>query len=198
MPQPVVLRGGRVTLSVPAEADIDRIAELCADPDIARWTTVPSPYRRENAVGFVTSVVPDGWASDRVCTWAIRVDGELVGMIGIHDVHQHQGEIGYWLAREARGRGVMAEAVALVVEYGFGPAPEGLALSRMVWRAMAGNAASAAVARRAGFRWEGVVPNGAEQRGERFDEWRATLLPTDPRQPAADWPDVTYVQAVAP
>ena len=44
MPQPVVLSGERVVLSAPTEADIDRIAELCADPAIARWTTVPSPY----------------------------------------------------------------------------------------------------------------------------------------------------------
>jgi len=197
MPYPIELAGSRVTLVTPAESDIDRIAELCADPAIARWTTVPSPYRREHAVGFVTAVVPDGWASDRVCTWGVRLDGELMGMVSLGDIHGHQGEIGYWLAPQARGRGVMSEAVALVLAYGFSPAPDGLALRRVVWRALAGNAASAAVARRAGFRWEGVVPNGAEQRGERRDEWRAVLLPDDPRTPAGDWPDLSYVQAAS-
>lgn len=197
MPYPVELSGGRVVLSVPTEADIDRIAELCADPEIARWTTVPSPYRRENAVGFVTSVVPDGWASDRVCTWGVRVDGVLVGMVSLGDIHGHQGEIGYWLAADARGGGVMSEAVALALDYGFRAAPDGLGLQRIVWRALAGNAASAAVARRAGFRWEGVVPLGAEQRGERFDEWRGSLLPGDAREPAGDWPDVSFVQAAS-
>ncbi|MEN0086151.1 MAG: GNAT family N-acetyltransferase [Leifsonia sp.] len=197
MPYPVVLSGERVTLDQPAESDVDRIAELCSDPEIARWTTVPSPYRREHAVGFVTSVVPDGWASDRVCTWSVRVDGELVGMVSLGDIHQHQGEIGYWLAPEARGHGVMSEATALVLAYGFAPGPDGLALRRILWRALTGNAASAAVARRAGFRWEGVVPGGAVQRGERFDEWRAVLLPDDPRAPAGYWPDVTFVQAEA-
>ena len=195
MPQPVVLTGERVTLVAPAQSDVDRIAELCADPAIARWTTVPSPYRREHALGFVTSVVPDGWASGRVCTWAVRTGDVLVGMISLGDIHQHRGEIGFWLAPEARGRGVMSEATQLVLDYGFAPAPEGLALREIVWRALAGNAASAAVARRAGFRWEGVVAEGAEQRGERFDEWRATLLPADPREPAGDWPDISYVQA---
>ncbi|WP_374007840.1 GNAT family N-acetyltransferase [Leifsonia sp. LS-T14] len=195
MPQPVVLAGERVTLSAPGLADIDRIAEVCADPAIARWTTVPSPYRREHAAGFVESVVPDGWASGRVCTWALRVNGPLVGMVSIGDIHERQGEIGYWLAPEARGTGVMSEAVALVIAYGFAAAPDGLALERIVWRALAGNAASAAVARRAGFRWEGVAPEGAEQRGERLDEWRATLHPGDRRAPSGDWPDVSYVQA---
>ncbi|MGO4536534.1 GNAT family N-acetyltransferase [Leifsonia sp. 2MCAF36] len=195
MPQPVVLTGERVTLSTPSLADIDRIAELCGDPAIARWTTVPSPYRREHAVGFVTSVVPDGWASGRVCTWAVRTGDVLVGMVSIADIHERQGEIGYWLASEARGRGVMSEAVDLVIRFGFGARPHGLALERMVWRALVGNAASAAVARRAGFRWEGSVSGGAEQRGERFDEWRASLLPDGPREPADDWPDDSYVQA---
>ncbi|SEB01659.1 GNAT family N-acetyltransferase [Leifsonia sp. 21MFCrub1.1] len=197
MPAPVVLTGARVTLSTPGHADVDRIAEVCADPAIARWTTVPSPYTRDNAVGFVTSVVPDGWASGRVCTWAVRAEGALVGMISIGDIHEHQGEIGYWMAPEARGHGIMSEAAALVIGYGFAPAPDGLALRRLVWRALAGNAASAAVARRAGFRWDGIVPGGAEQRGERFDEWRGTLLPADAGRAAGDWPDVSYVQAPA-
>ena len=46
-----------------------------------------------------------------------------------------------------------------------------------------------------GFRWDDVVPGGAEQRGAHLDEWRATLLPGDAREPAGDWPDVSYVQA---
>ena len=27
-------------------ADVDRVTEACQDPDIQRFTTVPSPYRR--------------------------------------------------------------------------------------------------------------------------------------------------------
>lgn len=195
MPEPVELVGERVTLSIPGEGDIDRIADVCRDPSIARWTTVPSPYRHENAVGFVSTVVPDGWASGRLCTWAIRTEGVLAGMISIGDIRQRQGEIGFWLAPEVRGRGVMSEATRLVVDYAFRPRPDGLALNRMVWRALVGNAASAAVARRAGFRWEGVVPQGAEQRGARFDEWRASLRPEDPREPASGWPELSTVQA---
>ncbi|WP_285113943.1 GNAT family N-acetyltransferase [Leifsonia sp. fls2-241-R2A-40a] len=195
MPAPVVLSGERVTLSIPTNDDVDRIAALCADPAVARWTTVPSPYRREHAAGFVTSLVPDGWASGRLCTWAIRMDDVLVGMISIGDIHDRQGEIGYWLAADARGRGVMSEAARLVIDYGFGAAPDGLALRRMVWRALVGNAASAAVARRAGFRWAGTEPLAAEQRGRRFDEWRGTLEREDARTPADGWPEASFVQA---
>ena len=49
--QPVVLRTERLTLSVPTEADVDAIFEACQDAEIRRYTTVPSPYERQHAVG---------------------------------------------------------------------------------------------------------------------------------------------------
>lgn len=49
--EPFVLRSPRVTLSIPTEADAERIADACSDPAIAESTTVPSPWTR----GFFTS-----------------------------------------------------------------------------------------------------------------------------------------------
>ena len=62
-PAPVELAGDVVVLSAPVEADIDRIAEFCRDPEVAAWTTVPTPYDRADAERFVTGIVPDGWGS---------------------------------------------------------------------------------------------------------------------------------------
>lgn len=195
--EPVVLTGSRVVLSVPGVADIDQVAELCTDPSIARWTTVPSPYSRDNAEAFVLDVVPAAWLSGSSCTWAIREesDGELIGMIGLDGIRDGEAELGFWLAPDARGRGLMSAAVALVVDHAFAPAPSGLDLDRLVWRAFVGNAASASVARRAGFRFEGTRRAGGSQRGVRLDDWQAALLRDDPREQAGDWPDATYVQA---
>lgn len=195
--EPTVLRGARVTLVSPTAADIDRIAEVCNDPQIAAWTTVPSPYERSHADGFVGILVTNGWASGRSRTWGIRIAAtdELCGMIGLDDIREGGAEIGFWLAPAARGLGYMSEAVELALDYAFAPAPEGAGLQRVEWHAFAGNAASAAVARRAGFRFEGVARLGATQRGERRDDWQAGLLRDDPRVPAGDWPDATYVQA---
>ena len=44
-------------LSAPDGADIDRIAEICQDPDIQEWTTVPRGYTRADAEDFVTGTV---------------------------------------------------------------------------------------------------------------------------------------------
>ncbi len=194
---PVELTGARVALSAPAEADVDRVAELCRDPAIAAWTTVPQPYARADAEHFVGEVVADGWATGRSCTWAIRSPGSrlLLGMVGLDRIADGAAEIGYWMAPGERGRGLMSEAVGLVLDFAFAAPPAGLGLRRVEWHAFAGNAASAAVARRAGFRFEGAARLGAVQRGERRDDWQAGLLATDPRRPAGDWPDATYVQA---
>ncbi|WP_348786769.1 GNAT family protein [Leifsonia sp. NPDC080035] len=197
----VELAGERVRLDAPGLADVDRIAVLCQDPEIAGWTTVPVPYGREDAHGFVTGMVADGWVSGRSCTWAIRADGPgvagetLVGMIGLHGIEERQAEIGFWLAPEARGRGVMSEAVSLVLDFGFAPAPGGLGLQRVEWFAFEGNAASAAVARRAGFHWEGRRRLGGVQRGVRRDDWQAGLLAEDPRIPVEGWPEETFRQS---
>ncbi|AGW40650.1 acetyltransferase [Leifsonia xyli subsp. cynodontis DSM 46306] len=191
---PVVLTGERVTLAAPTTDDIDRIVELCQDPEVSAWTTVPSPYRRSDGEGFVTGMVADGWASGRVCTWGIRAEGALHGVVGLHEIHDGAAEIGFWLGWEARGRGYMSEAVALVLDFAFAGAPSGLGLHRVVWHAIAGNAASAAVARRAGFRFEGTARLGVTQGGVRRDRWQAGMLADDPRAPAGDWPDATFVQ----
>ncbi|MFC4124561.1 GNAT family N-acetyltransferase [Nocardia rhizosphaerae] len=185
------LTDGTVWLTRPAAADIDRIVECCQDPDIARWTTIPSPYGRADAEYFLDGVVAPGWASE-VPVWAVRTaaDGPVDGMLGLHDRGPGVREIGFWLSPRCRGLGVMSRAVTLVCDFAF--APDGLAVARLTWRAMVGNQASAAVARRNGFRYEGLARLGGLQRGARVDEWHAARLATDPPGPADGWPAAVF------
>ncbi len=176
---PFELTDGVVLLRTPGPEDVDRITAICQDTDIQEWTTVPSPYRREDAEGFVGAYVRDGWAAGTSCTWAVRdaVDDALLGMVGIVLEGAGSAEIGYWLAPGGRGRGVMSRAVALVVDASFGR----IGLTRLSWRAFVGNGPSRRVAERAGFRVEGELRGGGVQRGVRRDEWVGTLLRDDPR-----------------
>ena len=53
---------------------------------------------------------------------AIEVKGEAAGGIGLHglkDVYRYNCEIGYWLSEQHWGRGIMSQAVGLMVEYAF-------------------------------------------------------------------------------
>ena len=183
--QPVTLRTARLELSLPTENDVDAIYAACQDELIQRFTTVPSPYERAHAEGFVDKVA-GWWDAETEATWALRHDGMLAGMMGLHRLGQGSGELGYWMTPAARGRGLVVEAAQRVIDWGF--SPDGLGLQRIEWRAVVDNPASHRVAQRLGFRYEGRVRsalvNGA---GVRADGLIAGLLADDERAPQV-WP----------
>jgi RimJ/RimL family protein N-acetyltransferase len=185
---PVTLRTARLTLRPPALDDVDAIAAACQDPGIQRYVPVPVPYGRDDAVSYVAGSCATGWATGERLTWAIHEGDAVIGTVGLGDVADGAAELGYWLAPGARGRGLMREAAAAVVDHGFDAA--GLGLVRIGWRAYAGNAGSAAVARALGFRFEGTARLGAVGRDGREDDWLAGLLATDDRVPQP-WPVLT-------
>ncbi len=179
----VDLRTPRLLLRPPGEGDVDAIAAACQDPVLQARVPVPVPYTRRSAVDFVRGYSAPRWASGAECTWAIEAEGLFAGMIGVQVFEGGRGEIGYWLAEEHRGRGLLTEAGARVVAFALAPAPEGLGLARLAWRAFSGNVASARVAQRLGFRFEGVARLGAVGRNGLEDDWLAGLLATDTRAP---------------
>ncbi|MFE3188960.1 GNAT family N-acetyltransferase [Nocardia sp. NPDC059240] len=185
------LSDGAVWLSPPAVSDIDAITTLCQEPSIGAWTTMPVPYHRADAEKFIYDIVGPGWAT-RSPTWALRPGdgGPVVGMIGLSPLYprrdDNQAEIGFWLSPTARGRGLMTRAAQLVTAAALDPAA--LAFERVEWRAFTGNHASAAVARRSGFHFEGLIRGGGMQRGTRRDIWVAGRLRADPSTPGPNWP----------
>ncbi|SJN28791.1 hypothetical protein FM104_06210 [Microbacterium esteraromaticum] len=184
--EPITLRTNRLVLSIPTEADADAITAACQDPEIPRWTTVPSPYTRDDAVDFV-HLVADWWADNAETVWAVRRDGQLAGMVGLHRIvaHAHGGEaeLGYWSAPAHRGAGVMTEASRAVIDWAFAE----LGLARLSWRAVVGNVASARTARALGFRYEGMLRQCLTSSRGRDDGWVAGLLASDDCTPV-EWP----------
>ena len=85
---------------------------------------------------------------------AITLDGALVGSVDlrIEAADGRTGEIGYWVAAAARGRGVASTAARLLSDFGF----DTLGLRRIELNAAVGNAASRRVAEKAGFELEGI------------------------------------------
>lgn len=185
--QPFELRGDGILLAVPTAGDVDRVTDICQDPEILRWTTLPSPYRRSDAEYFVEQHVPKGWSDETALTWAIREpeDRRVLGMITLRVLAAGRGEVGFMLSEDARGRGYMSRTLRLVAEYAFDA--EGLAMTHLGWQATVGNWASRRVAWAAGFRFEGRVRGALPQRGELRDKWIATLAAGDPMRPATPW-----------
>jgi len=85
-------------------------------------------------------------------------DGAIAGFININNIVLggfRCGALGYGAFAHAAGRGLMGEALGLVMGLAFGP----LGLHRLEANIQPGNAASIALVRRAGFRLEGFSPD---------------------------------------
>ena len=107
-----------------------------------------------------------------------RVDDEsAIGSISLFMIKPGVGEFGYWLARDARGRGYTPRALRLFARWAF----EELELPRLQLGTLPGNTSSERVAEKVGFAREGVLRSYLEQRGERRDVTLWSLLPGELR-----------------
>lgn len=161
--------------------DAAAVYTACQDPEIQRWTTVPSPYLREHAEQFAGDYAPKAWAAGDAAVFGVtdRRSGELLASVGLHfDRGRDDGiaEIGYWTAASARGRGITTEAVAAVCAWGF----TSCGVQRLEWYAEVGNVPSRRVAEKIGFTIEGTLRSFLlRPGGERVDGWVGSLLGTD-------------------
>jgi RimJ/RimL family protein N-acetyltransferase len=138
--------------------DVPRVAEICRDSEIARWTRVPSPYTEEHARAWIEQTVRDWDARRGEAAFAVEdaAGGPVLAAIGLRLLHEEygvRGSVGYWVAAEARGRGVATGALRLVSRWGL----RELGLPRVELVTDPDNVASQRVAEKAGFRREGVL-----------------------------------------
>ena len=143
------LSDGVITLRAKTGADADALTAACQDPEIPRWTRVPvptgaptrSPGSRPPSSSSTPASRSTGWPSTRRTA--------LLASVAVMQIDREPGtgEIGYWVAREARGRGVATRAVRLVGEW----AARELGLTTLEIVVHEDNAPSIRVARSAGF-----------------------------------------------
>ncbi|MFT7871019.1 MULTISPECIES: GNAT family N-acetyltransferase [Amycolatopsis] len=74
-------------------------------------------YTAEDGAEFLRTT-RQNWASGETHDFAIRVDGSIAGAVGVM-AREGGVEIGYWLAREFVGRGLVTRAVTLLTEEAF-------------------------------------------------------------------------------
>ena len=166
------LRDGELTLRPFTLGDVPAITRACQDPEIQRWIPViPRPYTDEDARSFVT-------AEDLGHQFAIVEEGELIGSIGMRVNSFATGHIGYWCAKEARGRGLTPRALRLIARFGL----EELGLGRLELITDPDNLASQRVAEKVGFRREAVLRSHLlHPDGRRRDSVMFSLLPGELR-----------------
>ena len=124
----------------------------------------PYPYTIENARSFIERAI----AERQEKSHCIEIEGSAAGGIGItigEDVYRLTAEMGYWLAEEFWGQGIMSEVVPAFVDYCF----EKFSLKRIYATTYTRNPASARVLEKSGFILEGVLRNNVIKDEEVLD-----------------------------
>jgi ribosomal-protein-serine acetyltransferase len=105
---------------------------------------------------------------------ALLLDGEIAGGVGFHRVDwvNRSTSIGYWLAADAQGRGLMTAAVAALLDYAFFEWD----LHRVIIEVVIGNERSRAIPERLGFRQEAILREAKLVHGGHEDTWLYAML----------------------
>jgi RimJ/RimL family protein N-acetyltransferase len=153
------LSDGVVTLRLWGSQDIDDLI-VCLDgeDEIVLWLdAIPQPYREAEANAWIEHASA-AWRDGTSAPFAVTdaTSGELLGSVGVAwvgDPEERVGEVGYWMRKDLRGRGLTTRAVLLASRW----ALRELGCERLQLRADDDNVPSQRVAEKAGFTREGVL-----------------------------------------
>jgi RimJ/RimL family protein N-acetyltransferase len=185
-PRRIVLPGdplldGETALRAWRDSDLQPLVVACQDPEISRWTRVPYPYGPSDARAYLLQrhdTLHAGTAAPFAIVSSADRD-QLLGSISLmrFSWQDARAEVGYWLAKDARGQGHVTRAVRLITAWGF----RSLGLERIDLMAATGNPASQRVAERCGFTREAVLRSYLPGKEGRQDMVAFGLLASDPR-----------------
>ncbi|MBL8966338.1 MAG: GNAT family N-acetyltransferase [Spirochaetaceae bacterium] len=168
----------RLRLRPIALEDAERIFELYSDPRVAEYDDF-EPYTDKAAALRCVEATLGAFDSGRNLRWVLapKEDDRFIGSCGLSDFDEEarRAEIGYDLLPREWGKGFMSEAVAAVLDYGFGA----MGLNRIEAFITPGNAASVRVLEKNGFSREGLVRERDYFRGRLWDGILMAILRRD-------------------
>ena len=120
---------------------------------------IPFPYGDNEANWWIAAVAEEAKRFGLPLQYAIRKeDGELIGGIGFMDmksIFDHAAELGFWLAKEYRNRGIMTNCVKAITNWAFNH-PK-LNLVRIQCRIFAHNEVAVRIVEKCQFAPEGYM-----------------------------------------
>ena len=152
------LSDGVVTLREWRHDDVPALVDcLDGDEEIARWLDmIPQPYGDVEARLWVDQA-GSYWREGTVAPFAVvgAASGDVLGGVGFRWIGEEQGvgEVGYWMRKRERGRGLTTRSVNLISRW----ACVTLGCERLQLRAERQNMPSQRVAEKAGFQREGIL-----------------------------------------
>ena len=147
-PPKVPLSDGVVTLRAWRADDAQAVVAALQDPDIPRWTGVPSPYGTREFEAWMDEQAQQRGSGLGLHLLVVDRQDRLLGAVGVQWTEEEAPDIGYWCVREHRGRGYIARAVRLLSTH----VQQQLGCSRVDILTHHQNCLSHRVAEAAGFR----------------------------------------------
>ncbi len=149
------------------QEDLQTLVRIANNPLIAKNLTdkFPHPYTEADGKSFLEMAL----AGKPVNIFCIDINNAAAGGIGLHpmtDVHRKNAEMGYWLAEEYWGHGIIPKAITQMVEYGF----KNFEIDRIFARPYGSNLASQKVLEKAGFKLEARLEKTLFKNGVYEDE----------------------------
>ncbi len=134
---------------------------------------LPYPYTEQDGKEFISAMLSAD--ENETFAFAITVDDMVIGSIGIFregNIHRQTAELGYYIAEEYWGKGIMTEAVKQICEYVFANSD----IIRIYAEPFAYNIASCRVLEKAGFQYEGTLRSNAVKNSKVIDMKMYSLL----------------------
>lgn len=169
----------RLILRAIAPEDADALFALYGDDAVARWLDICTLTKPAEAAE-IAAFFAERYANRSGVRWGIALaeaPAHLIGTCGYNgfDREHQRSEIGYDLAPAFWRRGIMAEALTAILDYGFGM----LQLNRVEAITLPDNAASQALLQKLGFQREGTLRQRSYYRGQYQDDVHFGLLRAD-------------------
>lgn len=159
------LASGTITMRPMRPSDAEDIYRAVQDPEIPKFTTVPSDYPIDLAIEFAHTRAAASFVNKTELVFVIE-DSRLIasdypytngfaGVMSLHtiDIPNHRAEIGYWLAKESRGKGICSKAAEMITEYGLMT----IGFKRIDGIVDVRNEPSKAALLKAGYEFEGIM-----------------------------------------
>ena len=155
--------------------DAERVRDLCNTEKIFNTTLfVQIPYTIEHAKAFIEKVHKRVTEKDDIVLGIIlKETNEFIGVVDLmRNTKHNNGEIGYWLGFDYWGKGIMTEVVKAFTEYCL----KELKLHRLVIKVFTFNPASAKVAIKSGYEYEGCNKEVVLKDGKYYDTETYALI----------------------
>ena len=155
----MMIKTKRLILRPINKKDAADLAKSLNNLNISKWIVpMPYPYKIKDAKWWInkqSNEFKKKQRTDYTFMIELKPNKRLIGAVGVSgfDNNKVKGELGYWLDEKYWRQGIMSEAVEAIIDFAFNK----LKLEKVFIPAFVENPSSNAIAKKMGFKLEGVL-----------------------------------------